>query len=827
MKRQRLTAPLCALLAIVIASGVLWVVNPERTRRGIVQDRATRTTAVLQPGVTLSQTFTSHENGLQAIALKPAMDGMALPEVTRMSLVLEPLAGAPNDAIRMGISPVHLSPDGTLVVRFAPLEGSRSTRYQLSLSCPKGCGFGLAASRHDSLAEGELSENGVAVDGDLWLTTYYSQTYRDVVAALPGMLSRWLPGLLAAILLLFGPGLAGTLLLLDGRHSQPAEALGLALALSMAFWPLMLLWMSTLQLAMSASWAWAITAGSVLVAAVSGMRRMGQPIPSRVAPWDAPQITLMIITLLAVLLRLIQARELLVPAWVDSVHHTMLTSLIVEKGVIPVSGAPYMEADALHYHFGFHALGAVLSWLADLRPDQSVLLMGQLLSGLAGLPLYGLVNALAPASGDHQSLPWRWAGVIAAAVPAFLTYMPAYCVSWGRYTQLAGLVMLPALMALSLQLVTSPRRKKATLTLAFLAAGLALTHYRILFYYALLWPACALVAAAGGLGPRRGLRAMLNTARQAIRCAAPALILIGPWALHIVKSALIPRADLYGSWLAPPGIDTALPATLLHAGNTEWVLILAGAGLIVAVLRRRGPVALIGLWSAICLLVSDPGIVGLPGSWFVHGTSAFISYWLPAGVLIGTLAADLLWLPATRLSSRIARSAIGIAPVLLAGSLAAGATLALWYQSDVVNSQTVLLQATDVPAIDWAKEHLPEDSLTLVNTEPWQAGMPLGSDAGWWLPYLAGRTVTFPSVLVSQGNEEYRIKTMDLAEAVMQSQDLTSPTFIAGLASAGVTHLFVGTRGGPLQPERLDDPHYVELYRYGPTRIYRLDADIH
>jgi len=827
MKRQTLTAALCALLAIAIASGLLWVVNPRRTRTGIVQSRGTRTTAVLRHGVTLRQTFTSRENGLQAIALKPAIDGTALPAGTQLGMVLEPLDSAPTEAIRMAVSPENLSPDGTLVFRFAPLEGSGSTRYQLTLSCAKGCDFGLVASRQDSLADGELRENDVAVDGDLWLTTYYSQSYRDLVAALPGILGRWSTGLLAAVLLLFAPGLVGTLLLLSGRRSSPAGSLGLALALSMAFWPLLLLWMSTLHLAMTPSWAWVITAGSVVVLVASHVRRVRKPARSRLAPWDAPQITLVIITLLAVLLRLIQARELLVPAWVDSVHHTMLTSLIVERGVIPVTGAPFIEADALHYHFGFHALAAVLSWLADLRPDQSVLLMGQLLSGLAGLPLYGLVNALAPASRGYPSLPWRWAGVIAAAVPAFLTYMPAYYVSWGRYTQLAGLVMLPALVALSLQLVTSPRHKKTALMLAFLAAGLALTHYRVLFYYALLWPVCALLAAAGGLGPRRGLRAMLNTVGQAIRCAAPALILIGPWALHIVKSALIPRADLYGSWLAPPGIDTRFPAALARAGNTEWILALAGLGLTCAVLRRRWPVALIGLWSGICLLVSDPGIVGLAGSWFVHGTSAFISYWLPAGVLIGALIADLLLLPVARLSGRAGRWGTAMMPVLLTCALAAGATLALWRDADVVNSRTVLLQETDMPAIEWAREHLPEDSLTLVNTVPWQAGMPMGSDAGWWLPYLAGRTVTFPSVLVSQGNEEYRARTMDLAEEVMQAQDLTSPAFVAGLSSAGVTHLFVGTRGGPLQPERLDDPHYIELYQYGPTRIYRLEPDVH
>lgn len=826
MKRQTLSAALCALLAIAVASGALWIVNPRRTRTGIVQDRGTGTTAVLHSGVTLSQTFTSRENGLQAIALKPAIDGTALPAGTRVRLVLEPLEGASDEAIRMALSPEHLAPDGTLVFRFAPLEGSASTRYQLTLSCATECDLGLIASEQDSLAEGELTENGV-VGGDLWLTTYYAQSFRDLVTALPGILSRWRPSLLAVLLLLFAPGLAGTLLLLDGRHNSPVAAIGLALALSMAFWPLLLLWTGTLHLALTSSWAWAIAAGSVLISVATCMRRGRKSMRSRLAPWDAPQTTLVIITLLAVLLRLIQARQLLVPAWVDSVHHTMLTSLIVEGGVVPVSGAPYMEADALHYHFGFHALAAVLSWLTGLRPDQSVLLVGQVLSGLAGLPLYGLVSTLAPASKGRPSLAWRWAGVIAAAVPAFLTYMPAYYVSWGRYTQLAGLVMLPPLVALSLQLVTSPRHKRPALTLAFLAAGLALTHYRVLFYYTLLWPALAVLSAAGGLGPWRGLRAMLNTAWQAVRGAALTLILVGPWALHLVRTALIPRADLYGSWVAPPGIDTGFPAALARSGNTEWILALAGVGLIYAILRRRWTLALIGLWSGLCLLVSDPGLVGLPGSWFVHGTSAFISYWLPAGVLVGTLIADLSLLPAARLPNRTARFAIRIVPLVLVMALAAGATLALWYQADVVNSKTVLLQKTDMPAIAWAREHLPEDSLTLVNTEPWQAGMPMGSDAGWWLPYLAGRMVTFPSVLVSQGSAEYRTKTMDLADALMQAQDLTSPAFIASLADAGVTHLFVGARGGPLQPERLDDPHYVELYRFGPTRIYRLEPDTH
>jgi len=44
---------------------------------------------------------------------------------------------------------------------------------------------------------------------------------------------------------------------------------------------------------------------------------------------------------------LIMVRDLAAPAWVDSVHHAVITRLIVEKGGLPFSYSPYIDTLSL------------------------------------------------------------------------------------------------------------------------------------------------------------------------------------------------------------------------------------------------------------------------------------------------------------------------------------------------------------------------------------------------------------------------------------------------------------------------------------------------
>ena len=110
--------------------------------------------------------------------------------------------------------------------------------------------------------------------------------------------------------------------------------------------------------------------------------------------------------------------------------------------------SPYLPGP-FYYHYAFHTFAAQFAALSGLPPAQAVLILGQLLNAAVGLSVYHLAKTL--------SKDWRMAG-LAALLVTFATKMPAYYLSWGRYTLLTGLVLLPLAMAASMRLLAGERR---------------------------------------------------------------------------------------------------------------------------------------------------------------------------------------------------------------------------------------------------------------------------------------------------------------------------------------------------------------------------------
>lgn len=401
----------------------------------------------------------------------------------------------------------------------------------------------------------------------------------------------------SGLIVLFVPGYLLWTITRTALHLPRLVAPTIWLGASLSLIPLMFMWSSALGLRLFPLVLQLQALGMTLLAVWHWLRTKSMPR----APLWLP-VSLGGILALTGLTRILEIRGVALPLWVDSVHHTLLIRVIGETGRIPTSLEPYLPVDQLIYHWGYHTVIAAWRGVGDLPLAQGVLWTGQILNALIALVMYGLgaVVLRSPRSG-----------LIAAGVAGLLSLMPAYYVTWGRYTQLTGLLLLPGLLIASLALAehTTFSWRLVGLT-AVLLAGLMLVHYRVLVFYAafMLPYSIALLLRQR----RRAGQLVLRFGAASIGAA----LLAGPWVLVMLRRVLIPFAGAPAA-LAGSESYNSLDWALLMAGNAKWLYAVAGASLVLALmprhrLRHRWQVAAVAVWIVALYLVVRPDLLRLP-----------------------------------------------------------------------------------------------------------------------------------------------------------------------------------------------------------------------
>ena len=814
------------VLGAVLAAPQVWPVLrlQPRIERDASQERLDKAIGPLGPDLVVGQTFVSRHAGLNAIEVLLVVYDVArvLPSDAEITLSLMRQDAADRQVV-MTLPAADLKHNERLVFSFAPLPDSVDATYLFTLHCRADYGLGCWHTEDEAYADGSALRNGEALPGDLYFATRYSYSVKDAMADLSAALQRGFRLLPALFVLLVLPG---AVLL---RFLRPSDAqtdlvtrAGLVSALSLAFWPLLLLWCTAVGARLRAEWVWVAAAalaavGVVMLARDARSGRISRRWHLSLAPEErVPLLALLMVLAGVAATRALQVRGLLVPPWVDSLHHTVVTQLIADAGQVPTTGAPYLQLADFHYHFGFHASAALLMALAGLPAHRAVLVLGQVLNTLTAL------SACVLAVKVSQR---RWAGVVAALAAGLLSTMPAYYLSWGRYTQLAGMVLLPfACIAADWALSEVPLRPRRIALAGLLAAGLLVVHYRVLILYGLYVVVLVVTTLSRERLRARATRAAFSAVLAVMLLA---LLLTLPWALRLV-TRVVPNIDaLYAGWEAPAGYNDASTTNLLRTDFDYALLIAAGLGALWGLVRRRAQVIGIALWTGLWYIGANLHLVGLPDIWLLNNASVLIAVWLPASVLAGWLLADVVALLRERASRLAARWQLPWHRMLASGGLvivtAATGWLG-WQKVDVVNPVTVLLFEDDLRAIEWSRENLPADALVLVNSRLWQGDIHVGTDGGWWLPVLAGRRATLPSILYHQGPSEDREAVNSFAALVEQAPSLDDPALVGRLAAEGVTHVFVGARAGRLLPKELDaSDHYRAVFVHGAARVYAFE----
>ncbi len=767
----------------------------------------------------LGQTFVAYHDGLNGVDL--ALSGEAGP--VRLTLFDGP-QGQVVATAQAQVAPEEMWTRFT----FSPLAHSHGQRYFLTLSAPESVTAALGPA--DAYQQGALYVKGTAQEAQLAFRLLYDPL--TLSAGLLGWLARISLPALAALGWILLPGAALLSWLQPARTKSPGEALDflvLAATLSLALPSLLLLAARLLGLKLGppAVWGLLLVSAFALVARRIASRRSPRDEATRSRPRQKADwawiVAVPVVVGLAAAVRLLVVRSLEIPLWGDSVQHTAIVQLILDHGGLFESWLPYAPFQSFTVHFGFHAASAFLAWLLGVEAPRAVVLAGQGWNLVAVLAPYPLMRHL---SGDE--IRGRWAGLAAVLVAGLLSPMPMGYVNWGRYAQLAGLTLLPGAIVFLWRALETGRWKPSALLLAGLTlAGTFLAYYRIAFFYAI----SVLVWTPAYLLPRLhlNLRRWLDVGGRLAVTAALAGLFVLPRLLELSggyldeavevttsQSLSIKTAEVLDSYREWQAVALYLPWALTAA---------AGLGLAWSLVRRQWAVTALALWAAILAGVNAAQLIGLPGAGMMTHFSVMISLYLPTSLLSGWLVGEG--------AGRWARGRLtwGLAALLL--------VLGLWGARDrlcTLDPFYTLVTRPDEIAMGWIEAHTPPESVFLVNGFSLYGGQTaVGSDAGWWIPLLAGRQNTMPPQYALFNEQAIAPGYRQAVVALVRQLEQTGLGSAEGLAAAcdmGVTHVYVGQLQGrmgiPVPPplftvdELLANPAVTPIYHQDRVWVFAL-----
>ena len=262
----------------------------------------------------------------------------------------------------------------------------------------------------------------------------------DIPQAMGGLVLegfRWIYFLLVMVFLYILPGWVLLPLALPSIKSMDwFGRAALSAGGSLAVYPILFLFTHIIGIQAGALYAW-VPGGAALIYLLYQLwtqRRTFLTLKFHRPKLSAEGIALFFVVGLIIFSRFWVIRTVNAPFWGDSYQHTMITQLLIDHKGLFSSWLPYADLHSFTYHFGFHAATVVFHWVTNLGAIQSTLWVGQILNILAVLAVYPLAVRF---TGQ------RWAGVVAVLFAGLLSNYPMYYVNWGRYTQLAGQVILP------------------------------------------------------------------------------------------------------------------------------------------------------------------------------------------------------------------------------------------------------------------------------------------------------------------------------------------------------------------------------------------------
>jgi hypothetical protein len=784
---------LAALCLVFLLNGCASLHDPETS-----QEFNGDIVATLEPGHSVGQTL---------ISRRPRFDGITLwlGTETPGAILSLTLFHSPSDLVPILTTTVKISETKTQV-DFDPQNDPTNQGYYLRLTTTQG-EINIFGRDEDVYLSGQAFVDELPITGDVAFRASYDYDWRAMLADVGTLLGNWWLVLPLGVLLFF----PGWLILEIGdirKEFEVGEQIALAVGLSIAIPPVLMLW--TTQLGMSWNWvAVLVVAGFILIAfgwrlGVKVKHQGGiHKLPNLLSRFQLTPVVLVVLFGSVLFVRFAMARDLLMPSWVDSIHHSLITKSIVQAGGFPKVGVTHLPEEASQYHPGFHSLLATFHWLSGIEIPEAMLILGQVLNAASVLGVYLITTTL---------IKNQRAGLIAALIAGLFTVMPAYYTSWGRYTQLAGLLVLPA----GLRFVSTSERTKHKLLVillgGFTLAGLFIVHYRVTLFLG-----CLILAYWLGniYRPAKDTLFRLGSSiKSTVFMGIFSLCLTLPWLIATLKIYLPLFAPNWsGSNTAFEGINWGYltPALGIPA------MVTAGVGFVWGIFKRQRFTITLLVWGLLLFGIANPRFFRLPfPAGAVNQTSVDIILFIPIAVLGGYVICEVTsWFEQHVPEHRkwifcLTELVVGVGLSIL------GAQKLL----PTLNPDTVLWREADQTAIKWLQANVPEHETIVINPTGWGYGLYRGADGGYWISMLTNQATLPPNVLYGLDAQERDYVNQFVEELLPIGEN---PTEIKELLeNHELSIIFIGQRGGVISPKSLSEsPFFETLYHDEEAWIFK------
>ena len=800
---------------IITTSGCVTLADPEAS-----QEYNSENVGILDTQTSLGQSFISRRSNLNGIKIwVTSQSGPANTASNPQSNTIKVrLYHSVGDETPIFITLAATPTSGNNVpisINIPGLKDPAGQSYYLLLSVDNGS-IQINGRLEDAYPYGQAYNNSNPINADIAFRLSYNYGPPSFLHDIKLYISNiWIIFPLLVLL-----GLPGWLLLEASgfrTHFDHGEQTAISIGLSLAVVPLVMLWTTTLNLKWSKQAVLFVTGFLIAIFIVRLIyvfiiiprnNHNGGEEPNSPPVWhqliskglDKNAFVLVLIFLATLIVRLVMVRDLATPAWVDSVHHALITRLILANGAYPSTYLPYLDITPTIYHPGFHSIAATFVWLTGLDLSRSLLILGQVLNALSIFSVYLLTKTLTRSSS---------AGIFAAFITGFLTPMPAYYTSWGRYTELTGLLLLPVVLTLLQLWLKGKADKKFGWILglgAITAAGLFMIHYRVEAFLACLIFAYLMYNLAFDRNHNhfKQTEVLLFIAAMAFI----SIVFVLPWFIPTLKSTLLPSLSTPVVLAVAPFQDFSWP--YLTSALGKQALALAGLGLIWSLIKKCRIAFITLLWVFSMFVLANLDVLKLPGSGLITNISVEIILFIPISILGGYFIDQVVDNWRKLIPSRYNIPVYTLLLILFGFSAYIGSKQLV----GILNPVTILSRKADLPAITWVTNHIPENEPIVINPFAWGYGLYAGNDGGYWIAPLSGRLTLPPPVLYGLG---YGVRDISQLSQDIVTSSSDPATMRDLLLSQDIHYIFTGARGGVIPPEKLASSGLFDL-------LYHMDG---